>query len=177
MKRLIHATSTYNDDTDLLEINVAILYDIVPVEGSTILDINDSEFFDFEQNLLLVLAVHDFELEDSYESNRPNSSSRYYILTKTNEAGTRLRVFVKLRVSDHTVDSRYKDGKMITHKKRDVEHIKKEARKLAYNKYGQTRGYAPRRIDIVFDDEHYKSYEKALQAIEKQLEEFDPEEE
>lgn len=176
MKRWIHATSTYNDKTDLLEIDVAILYDIVPIEGNTILDLNDSEFFDFEQNLLLVLAVHDFELEDSYESNRPNSLSRYYILTKTNAEGTRLRVFVKLRVSDHAVDVRYKDGKLITHKKRDIEHIKKEAQKLAYTKYGQTRGYAPRRIDIIFDDEHYKSYEKALQAIEKQLEEFDPEE-
>lgn len=177
MKRWIHATTLYNDNTDLLEIDVTVLYDIVPIKGNTILDINDSEFFDFEQNLLLVLSVHDFELEDAYESNRSDSSSRYYILTKSNKAGTKLRVFVKLRVSDHSVDARYKNGNLITHKKRDIEHIKKEAQKLAYTKYGQTRGYAPRRIDIIFDDEHYRSYEKALQAIEKQLEEFDPEEE
>lgn len=175
MKRWVHTTSTYNDNTDFLEINISVIYDIVPVEGSTILDLADTEFFDFEQNLLLILDTHDFELEDAYDSNRSDSVSKYYILTKTNEEGTRLRVFVKLRVSDHAVDVRYVDGKPLTHKRRDIEHIKKEAQKLAYEKYGQTRGYAPRRLDIIFDDKHYQSYEKALQAVEKQLEEFDPE--
>lgn len=175
MRRWIHAKSIYNDNTDLLEISVDIRYDLVRLDSSSILNLDDPEFTDFEDSLLLILDSHDFDLEDCYASNRPNSLSKYYILTKTNEEGTRLRVFVKLRVSDHAVGAKIRDGKLITHKKRDLEHIKNEAKKLAYEKYGQVRGYAPRRMDIIFDDQHYRSYEKALQAIEKQLDEFDPE--
>lgn len=174
MKRWIHSSSLYNENTDLLDIEVSILYDLVPVDGATILDLASEEFFDFEQSLLMVLDMHDFELEDSYQSDRTGSVSRYYILTKTNEEGTKLRVFVKLRVSDHAVGARRKNGKYTTHNQRDMEHIKKEAKKLAYEKYGQTRGYAPRRLDIIFDDQHYQSYERALRAIEQSLDEFDP---
>ena len=39
----------------------------------------------------------------------------------------------------------------------------------------QRRGYKARRIDVVFNDEHYTSYETALRDIENKLDEFDPE--
>lgn len=173
MKRWIHSISTHNANTDFLEIAVDIFYS-KPVEASSILDLNDSAFYDFEANLLTACEIHDFELEDSYQSNRKDSSSLYYIYTKTNEEGTKLRVFLKIRVSDHEVpDNLASRGS--TYKQRDIKHIKEEASKLAREKYNQKRGYVGRRLDIVFDDNHYSSYEDALQDIEKLLDKFDPE--
>lgn len=173
MKRWIHATSTYNDNTELLEIDVFIHYVETEVQSNSILDIYDSEFADFEGSLLDILDMYDYNLEDAYTSNRLNSNSKYYILTKTSEDGIRLRVFVKLRISDHEVPDRVKYGKLDKSKRRDSSHIKKEAKDFAKDRYGQIRGYRPRRIEIIFNDEHYTSYEEALRAIQEALDQFD----
>lgn len=175
MKRWNHSSSTLNDNTDFLEIEVDIIFTAAAVEGSSILDINDSEFFDFEGSLLDILDMHDFNLEDSYQSSQKDSISQYYILTKLNEDKTRLRVFVKLRVSDHAVPNRTYRGREISHEKIDDGYTKREAKKFAIDRYNQERGYHPRRLDIIFDDAHYTSYEQALRAIESKLDEFDPE--
>ena len=47
MKRWVHATSIYNDNTDLLEISVDIRYDLVRLDSSSILNLDDPEFNDF----------------------------------------------------------------------------------------------------------------------------------
>ena len=102
MKRSSGATSTYNDDTEFVEIEVNMYRSRDDLaEAASVLDSNDLEFFDFEGSLLAVLAMHDFELEDAYQHNKPNRVIQYYILSKTNSEGTRLRMFVKLQVSEH----------------------------------------------------------------------------
>lgn len=172
MKKWVHATSTYNENTELFEIDIFVHYIEDRVHSNSILDVHDSEFADFEGSLLDILDMYDYNLEDAYVSNK-NTNSRYYILTKTNEGGTRLRVFVKLRVSDHEVPDRVKYGQLDKYKQRDRDYINKEAKQFAEQQYGQIRGYRPRRIEIIFNDEHYTSYEQALRAIQEALDQFD----
>ena len=175
MKRLVYSKSTYNENTDFLEIEIDVTYSLVTLQCSSLMDINDPEFHEFEDSLLDILDMHDFNLEDAYQSDRKSSISQYYILTKTNEEGTRLRVFVKLRVSDHVVGTKTFRGKETTYRQRDDKYIHDEARQFAKDHFNQSRGYKPRHIEIILDGEHCSSYEEALTRIETRLEEFDPE--
>ena len=86
-----------------------------------------------------------------------------------------MKVFLKIRISDHVVPDRERHGKMDTYKKRDEKYTKRTAKEFAKENFMQPRGYRARHIDIVFNDDNYTSYEKALQAIEARLDEFDPE--
>jgi len=175
MKRLVKYDSIYKENTSLLEIEIDILYldESSQISASTILDLKDSSFFDFESNVMLACEVRDYELEDSYQSSVEGSVSQYYIYTKTNEDGTKLRVFLKIRVSDHLAPDRTFHGRRISQKELSTNYVKEQSKKYAESNFNQKRGYRPRLIDIVFDDEHYTSYEKALRDIEDRLDEFD----
>lgn len=175
MKRMIRYSSTYNDKTELLEFEIEISYMNEAINSSTIMDLKDSRFYDFEAEVLAACEIHDFELEDSYQSNRVGSVSQYYIFTKTNAEGTKLRVFLKIRISDHEAPGREIDGKFATQNKLSTENLHKIAKEHAETHYNQHRGYRARLIDIVLNDEHFTSYESALQEIEDRLDEFDPE--
>jgi len=173
MKRWIMYDSIYNNSTLLeLEVDVNLYDESSEIASSTkFYDSMDTAFYSFEEDLLNACEIHEFELEDCYSSNNPNSDSLYYILTKTNEEGTKLKIFLKIRISDHTVSDR-PGSKYVD---RDAKYVKDQAQKLAMERYNQKRGWRARRIDIVFDDDHYTSYEQALRAIENRLDEFDPE--
>ena len=176
MKRMIRYSSTYNQNTELLELEVEISYINEAINSSTILDLKDSRFYDFESEVLAACEIRDFVLEDSYQSNREGSVSQYYIFTKTNPEGTKLRVFLKIRISDHEAPGREIGGKFTTQKKLATENLHKISKEYAESNYNQHRGYKARLIDIVLNDEHFTSYEQALQEIEDRLDEFDPEE-
>lgn len=170
MKRYI---GKIRQNEELLEMEIDVtLYDAIIYSG-TILDLDDPEYLDFESNVLTAFEIHGFELDNYYTSNNKNSASQYYIFTKTNEEGTKLQVLVKLRVSDHTNEGRKVGEVYKSSRKLSQGYVKKLAKDIAEERYGQTRGYRGREIDIVFDDNHYTSFEKALRAIEDRLDEFD----
>lgn len=173
MKRLVYR----NDDnsTEVLELDIFVELAEDAVLGKSILDVDDPAFVDFEINIMSACDIHDFELIDEYASNNPNSLSKYYVYEKTNEEGTKLKVLLKIRVSDHTIPDRKASGKLTTYTKRDQRYMNHEAKKLATEKYGQSRGYRARHLNIVFNDENFTSYEAALRAIEGSLDDFDPE--
>lgn len=173
MKRYIHYTSTHNKSTELLELDVDIHTYSDVVSAASILDLNDSEFFAFESDILENCEMRGYQLEDSYQSDIESSVSQYYIYSKTNEDGTRLRVLVKIRVSDHELPDRQFNGRTVPSGKLAYDHVHERARELAKARFNQTSGYRPRSIDIIFDDEHFTSYEDALRQIEAKLDEFD----
>ena len=173
MKRYIKYTSTHNKSTELLEIDVDVHIYSDTVSAASILDLNDSEFFAFESDILENCEIRGYQLEDAYQSHVENSVSQYYIYSKTNEEGTKLRVLVKIRVSDHESPDRQFKGRTVPSGKLAHEYVHDKARELAQDRFHQTSGYRPRTIDIVFDDEHFTSYESALRQIESKLDEFD----
>ena len=162
MKRYIRYTSTHNKLTELLELEVDVYMCSDPVSAASVLDLNDSEFFAFESDILENCEMRGYQLEDSYQ-----------IYSKTNEDGTRLRVLVKIRVSDHESPDRQFKGRTVPSGRLAYDHVHERARELAKARFNQTSGYRPRFIDIVFDDEHFNSYEDALRQIEAKLDEFD----
>lgn len=174
MKILAKYNTAYRPNTELLTIDIEVVRGSSVVNGSINLDRYDPDFDYFETNMMLAFDVRDFDLEDAYESNVKGSSSKYYIYTKIDPVGQRLKVFVKLRISDHVAPDRKKNGERISQKELSVDHVKEEAAKYAREHFNQRRGYKPRLIDIIFDDEHFTSYEKALCEIEDRLDEFDP---
>lgn len=160
----------------MLELEVDIHYFKDYVEAASILDLNDPAFYDFEMDVLEACEIHDFKLEDSYKSNDPNSMSLYYIYVKTNEEGTRLKIFLKIRISDHNPPSwKVGDTEVVTYNDRDKAYMANQAKEYAEKHFKQPRGYRIRRINIVFNDEFYTSYGDALIAIEDELDRFDPE--
>lgn len=169
MRRLIYNNRS-NDDR-MLELEIEVNYFRDVISASSILDINDPAFLDFEADILEACEIHDFKLVDSYQSNDASSISQYYIFVKTNEDGSKLKVFLKLRISDHIPSSR----DSMSYDERDSRYVKQKAKEYAQEHFNQPRGYRARRINIVFNDDNYTSYEKALQAIESKLDEFDPE--
>ena len=173
MKRYIRYTSTHNKLTELLELEVDVYMCSDPVSAASVLDLNDSEFFAFESDILENCEMRGYQLEDSYQSSVEGSVSQHYIYSKTNEDGTRLRVLVKIRVSDHESPDRQFKGRTVPSGRLAYDHVHERARELAKARFNQTSGYRPRFIDIVFDDEHFNSYEDALRQIEAKLDEFD----
>lgn len=173
MKRWIHRSVNYNEQ--MIEFDIFVELDPRDIKGASMMDLNDPAFYDFESNILNVCEMHDFELEDSYESSSPDSISQYYVYVKTNPEGTRLKVYLRIRVSDHVVPDRIERGKISTHKQRSKKFTNDQAREYAQEKFNQARGYRARDINIVMNDEFYTSYESALRDIEKSLDEFDPE--
>ena len=171
MKRLIYRSINY--PTELLELDVYIELKENYVEASSILDINDPAFKDFEINVLSACELHDFELEDSYASDNKDSISQYYIYVKTNRDGTKLKVLLKIRVSDHVLDDRKLNGKLVTYNKRDLKYMNDQAKEYASKHFNQSRGYRARHLNIVFNDDLFTSYEDALRAIEESLDDFD----
>lgn len=99
MKRLIY-TSTSQKNSKLMKLEIKVSYDSEYVRTGSILNIHDNEFFDFESAILSDFELRDFVLEGSYESNRADSVSQYYIYSKTNEEGTNLNVLIELRIFD-----------------------------------------------------------------------------
>jgi len=132
MKKMIVSSSNTNQE---LHIDVTVNFYRDYVEADSILNTKDPAFMDFEADILTACEIHDFQLQDHYTSNDPDSISQYYVYIKTSEDNTKLKVYLKI----------------------------------------QRRGYKARRIDVVFNDEHYTSYETALRDIENKLDEFDPE--
>lgn len=169
MKRYL---STRTKD-QLLELIVDISYVGCAVEANSKYDLQSSGFYSFESNLLDDLEIRDFEIIDSYESDNEGSNSRYYIAVKTTEDGTKLRIFLKIRVSDHEVEDDRRNGKFSTFSQRDSKYVSNQAKEYAQQRFSQKRGYRSRRLDIVFDDTHYTSFESALRDIEDKLDEFD----
>lgn len=164
-----------NNRESMLELEVDIRYFRDNIEADSILDISDPAFMDFEEDVLSACELHDFQLEDSYQSNDATSMSLYYIYVKLTPEGNKLKVFLKIRVSDHVPSARYVDGKLVSYDRRDKAYTDDQARQYAKEHFNQPRGYRARRINIVFNDDNYQSYEAALQAIEERLDEFDPE--
>lgn len=173
MRKLVYVSRRNN--TSMLELEVDVIYFRDTVEASSILDINDPAFLDFEADIMSACELHDFELEDSYQSDDENSISQYYIYVKTDEDGSKLKVFLKIRISDHIPPMRAEHGELLTYDERDSKYTKQKAKEYAEMHFNQPRGYRIRRINIIFNDDNYTSYEKALQAIESKLDEFDPE--
>ena len=166
MKRLI------KDQTFEIDITVHFYKD--DIAAASVLDSTNSDFRCFELDILEVCDMHDFELVDEKQSSTKDSASHYYTFVKLNEEGTRLIVYLKLRISDHTIDDDASRS-IPQYAKRDQDFVNKLAKKYAEEHFGQPRGYRARRIDIVFNDEAYTSYESALRAIEEDLDRFDPE--
>lgn len=174
MKRLIYS----NTETEelLLDLDVEVVISGTILSSEEIpYDFQDSAFYAFESDILNACEIHGFELQDSYVSNRNGSNSQYYVYIKTNEDGTKLKIFLKIRISDHSVPDKVIKGKNTTYKQRDSRYVKDKVAKFAKETFNQTRGYKMRTLDIVFDDMHFRSYESALRHIENKLDEFDPE--
>lgn len=171
MKRWIYS----NDHlTDHLTLDIQVYYYRTDIEGASILDVTDPAFQAFELDVLEACDIHDFQLIEDYSSPVKGSISHYYKYIKTNKEGTKLEVFLKIRVSDHAIDNDISRN-ISNYAKRDQDYINKEAKKYAQEHFNQPRGYRGRRIDIVFNDDNYTSYEAALRAIEDKLDQFDPE--
>lgn len=174
MRRLVYV-SRRNSGSSMLELEVEVTYFRDAVEAASILDINDPAFLDFEADIMTACELHDFELEDSYQSDDENSVSQYYVYVKTSPDGAKLKVFLKIRISDHIPPAREENSTLLTYDERDSKYTKQRAKEYAESHFNQPRGYRVRRINIIFNDDNYTSYEKALQAIESKLDEFDPE--
>lgn len=158
--------------TQYLELYIEVVGDVCNLYSGTILDVASSEFSDFETNILDACDIRGYQLEDSYVSNVENSISHYYIYSKV-ENGVRLKVLVKIRVSDHKAPDRVIHDQAVSSQELSSMHVKNLAKEIAKERYNQDRGYRPRNIDIIFDDDHYTSYESALRDIEHRLDEFD----
>lgn len=172
MKRYI--SSKYNL-SELYEFNIDIVESNSEVSAESILDTASPEYFDFETSVLDIFEMHEFNLEDAYQSNNDNSVSQYYIYTKLTDDGTKLRILVKLRISDHDVPDRTFRSGTASGRQLAESHTKHLAENIAKTKYNQSRGYRPRTLDIIFDDNHFVSYESALRYLEDRLDEIDPE--
>ena len=158
----------------IIRFNIEVCFYKDDINAASILDISNPAFTSFELDVLEACDIHDFELIDQYTSNAKNSISHYYTYVKTNEDGTKLKIYLKIRISDHTiVNDNSRD--IASYKKRDEAHVKNKAKEYAQQHFSQPRGYRARRLDIVFNDENYTSYESALKDIEKKLDEFDVE--
>ena len=135
------------------------------------IDIDSSEFNSFETEVFGAFLLHGYELESCHDHESDSGHSYYYVYTKV-ENDIKLKMIVELRLSDHPANDRMIKGKLVPNKKSAEAHLKKLAQELA-TKYGQTRGYRYRRIDIIFDDNHYTSYEEALREIENKLDSYE----
>lgn len=168
MKRVV------DRNEEILKIDIVVHFYKDDIAAASVLNVSDPAFQSFELDVLEAFDIHRFELIEESKSSVPGSVSHYYIFVKTNEEGTRLKVYLKLRISDHQigVDDRRNIPK---YAKRDQDLVNKRAREYAQENFNQPRGYRARRIDIVFNDENYTSYESALRAIEDKLDDFDPE--
>lgn len=175
MKRFVKYRNTFdNSNSEMMKLTIEVVFEREEVAASTILDINDSRYFDFEHAILMACELRDFELIESYRSDSENSVSQYYIYTKTDPNGVKLKLLVEIRISDHTAPGRRIRGKNVSQEKLRNEFLKGKAKEIAQDKFNQTRGFRWRPIDIVFDDDHFTSYEQALREIEDRLDEFDP---
>lgn len=172
MKKMIVSSSNTNQE---LHIDVTVNFYRDYVEADSILNTKDPAFMDFEADILTACEIHDFQLQDHYTSNDPDSISQYYVYIKTNEDNTKLKVYLKIRISDHVPEDKVIDDKLTSYAQRDAKYVKEKASRYAQENFNQRRGYRARRIDVVFNDEHYTSYETALRDIENKLDEFDPE--
>lgn len=163
--------SWINNSETVLELNVDVHFYKDDIAAASILDINNPAFQDFELDILEACDIRGFELIDESKSSVAGSNSHYCTFVKTTEDGTRLKVYLKIRISDHEIgdDSRRDIPK---YSKRDQDYVNKRAKQYAQENFGQPRGYRARRIDIVFNDDNYTSYESALRAIEDRLDDF-----
>ena len=129
-------------------------------------DIGDLD--EFLINMLGAFDSYDYELYDEHKSNRKNSDSIYYVFIKKEDEKT-LKVLVEVRLSDHELPDRTKNGEYVTGTQLANKYLNDEAKKLA-NSFGKSKGYKKRFINLVMNGIHYNNYEEALQTIEDSLE-------
>lgn len=149
--------------------------DIYPKEdkvvASSILDTQSNEYQSFIEGITMSFLDYGYELfndpEYTHESNVDNSQSWYYTFIRV-EGDVELRVFVHVRISDHV----NKDKPWGTAKQRRAKYVNSLGNKLADSMKSE---HKPIKIpvDIIFNDDNYRSYSSALIAVQQTLEELE----
>lgn len=140
------------------------------VTASSILDTQSNEYREFIEGLIDNFAEWGYELyndpEYTHQSNR-GSESWYYTFVKV-EDYVEIRVVVNVRISDHV----NKDGKNYTADDRRSKYVGRISDELADEFEVKPR---PMRvpINIVFDDNHFTSYTRALFDLYDHLKEIE----
>lgn len=161
-----------HNSINILTLNIEVIFYKDDIAAASVLDIANPDFQAFELDLLEMCEIYDFELVEDHASSNKDSLSHYYTYIRTNKDGTKLKVYLKIRISDHAIDDD-SSRDIASYKKRDEAYVKNKAKEYAETHFSQPRGYRARRIDVIFNDQNYASYEQALRAIEKKLDEFD----
>lgn len=141
------------------------------VECSVDLNLEDSEFIDFEESMDLIFQIRGYELQRSYDSNRNDSITRYYVYTKI-EDDVRLKAFVSVRVSDHYSPDRKIGDKTVKEYQLRNKYVAKQAKKLAQSLDSKNE-YLARSINIVFNKNRYETYDDALNEFTKRLDRYE----
>lgn len=157
--------------SELLIVDVYI--DAEVIESAFKFDPDSGEFRDFEDDILDALEVRGYELQDEMYSNRNSSKSRYYMYTKV-QNNQLLEILLKIRVSDHPMVDRVNRGQLRQGSDLSDQFSKHYAEDLIQNMYPESKKVKIKNIDIVFDNQHYQSYDDALNAILDRVDRIKP---
>lgn len=161
MKRWIHSKTIIQE-----EWNIEICPEDAAINSSTILDTKSNEYQAFIKGMIVAFMDNGYELYNdpdyTHESNK-HSQSWYYTFLKIEDL-VEIRVVVNVRISDHS----NKDKPWGTAKELRENYVNSIGDKLA-DEFETNVKPLKVPVEIIFNDDEFTSYTKALFAIHDQI--------
>ena len=166
MKRLIRQTTTAT-----FEIDIEVITDeFSNIVAST--DLTGTEYDNFIDNMIMQFRMKKYKLDKdedyTHVSNSPGSLSEYYTFYKW-IGNIQVIIVVNVRVSDHP--DRGRRG-LSAEEKRD-RYVAQISDQISERENAEA--VLPRRLEIVFDDRHLKSFTSAELAVNSKIKEIESE--
>lgn len=131
-----------------------------------LIDINGEDYLQFIGKIKKTLEDMDYLLNDEHQSNRTNSTSMYYEFLKFNEDAS-IKVVVFIRISNHDAGKRVMYGKDTKNKQRMSDYIMNTRIPQLKQDFGDIMNEKPEILEIILDNQHFVSYDDALQYFDR----------
>ena len=166
MKRLVRYTTTVT-----FEFNIDIITsEFQKLTANT--DLTDTEYDNFIDNMIMQFRMKGYKLDKdedyTHASNYPGSLSEYYTFYKW-IGDVQVVVVVNIRVSDHSD----RDRRGLTAEDKRDRYVARISNEIANRE--RANAALPRKLEIIFDDEHLKSFTSAELAINSKIKKIESE--
>ena len=141
------------------------------VYGSmSILDTQSDEYQAFVDDIYGAFDRCGFDLYDSYESPyaKNGSQSEYFQFVKFNKARDLFKILVEVRSSDHKIQDKSQTNPKLSGNQVHISNLNKRAEAIA-KEWDMPPIPVVRFVEVIFDGQHFMSYDVAADYIEHKI--------
>ena len=138
----------------------------------SVVSTRSEEYNSFVDGVIIMLELKGYLYNREYTHKSPDSESMYYEFVKFDD-DLQIKLLVEFRISEHPLpDIVDKDGKKITGHRRLQNKAEKRATQVMKDFHNEEIPVSVP-VNIIFDNQHFLSYEEALLYINRRINRLD----